>query len=206
MGAITLIQDSGLRNTLTAEGVDVISFMPLAANAGHFLASAAPTAGSNKTTTLTSFAAANCPIRPVAAVAVATEGTGNTWTGVSWTLVGYDQFGDWTVETIAGSNSGGTWTATGAVCWRTLVSAAVTITGTADATDRYTLGYGKTYGIGRRIRAAADVLFKAWNGATESGTVSTDYHSYAIAGTPDAAKLLTLTVRTLRPYVPGGVI
>ncbi len=188
-----VIHNPQLREIAHAEGLRQISFAPIAADADWFKASTAPTAGANKTTTVTSFTKAYCPGWPVCPVTVVTEASGSGITAVSVTYTGYDQFGDFITETPTTSGSG-PWTSLCVQAFRTLVSVAITCTGTAEAGDTYVIGFTKNYGLGTKIIASTDVIAKLFNGAADAGTVSVANSTYIPAGTPDAAKLLALLV------------
>jgi NhaP-type Na+/H+ and K+/H+ antiporter len=159
------------------------------------LTSTALTAGANQTKTITSFTKDYCPGWPVVPVFVVAEATGDTLTAVSAVIQGKDQFGDTISETVAATNSSGTWTGTAVNAFATITSFAVTTTGTTTANDTVILGFVKTYGLGCRLGASADVIAKLFNGAADAGTVSAANSTYVIAGTPDASKELVLCVR-----------
>jgi len=189
------IHNTQLRETMKAEGLVQVNWECLAADENWYYESLAPTAGENKTTTITSFAKAYCPLWPVVPVIVVTDAAADDWSGVSVLIKGVDQFGDNISETAAGANSGGTWTATCLNAYCTLTSAAVTVTGTATSSDRWIIGFAKTYGIGRNIAATGDVICSWFDNAADAGTVSAAYSTYIIAGTPNSAKAMTLLVR-----------
>jgi len=185
---------------LQAEGIRTLTFIPLTADVDWWLSSTTLTAGANKTKTVTSFTHAYCQSLPQTVVGVVTENSGDTWDAVEIALTGINQFGQTTFETLEGTNSSGTWTCTGSVCWLQLLSAAITITGTGDTGDAVILGFGKTYGLCHQILASTDVLFKSFDGSADDGTVSVANASYAFDGTPNAAKIGSITLRTMRPY------
>lgn len=197
MAVFSQIQNRQLRDALRFNGLRQVAFMPLAADNDWFLESTAPTSGANKTTTIAaaSLTKAYCPGWPVVLVGVVTENAGDTFTAVSLFVQGLDQFGMYRQETIAFTNSSATWTGTGAGAFCTLISIALTITGTVDANDRFILGFAKTYGIGVPLVATADVIATLFDGAADSGTISLANTTYAIADTPNAAKHLIILVR-----------
>lgn len=188
------IHNPELRRVLYSQNLRQIAFSPLAADDNWFKTATTPTAGENKTSTVTSFTADYCPGWPVVPVVVATDAAADDWTAVSVTIKGYDQFGDFISETAAGANSSGTWTATLVNAFRKLESASITITGTTTGSDSFVIGYAKTYGLGCKITATSDVIAKLFNGSADAGTVSAVNNTYVVAGTPDAAKELVLTV------------
>ena len=192
----TKIHNAQLRDTLKAEGLRQIAFAPLAADDNWFKTSTAPTAGNNKTTTLlaASMTSAYCPGWPTVPVIVVTDSTGDDITAVSIAIIGVDQYGDYCTETVTATNSSGTWTGTAVNAYRTLVSAAITCTGTVDSADRYIIGFDKTFGLGCHIDASADVVCHLWNGAFDDGTVGVAYGTYTVAGTTDASGELVLCV------------
>lgn len=137
------------------------------------------------------------PIVPVLVV-VHDVGGDTSWTSIAVTLVGIDQFGVKISETVAAVDNADTWTATALNAYATLISIEFTITGgtAADGNDTYVLGFVKTYGLGVKIGATGDVLISNFDGTTESGTASTVYHTYVIAGTPNTTKILQLYMRS----------
>ena len=167
-----------------------------AADDNYFKTSTVPTAGLNKTTTVTSFTKSYVIDMPVVPVIVVTDGADDNWTAVSIVVIGVDQFGKTISETVTATNSSGTWTGTALNAYLTLTSVAITITGTATGADAYIIGFAKTYGLGVKIAATGDVVIHNFNGATDAGTISQRYATYAVAGTPDAAKLLHLFIRS----------
>jgi hypothetical protein len=189
------IRDPQFREVLASQSLEQISFRPLAADDNWFLTTTVPPAGLNKTTTITSLTKAYCPGWPVVPVVVVTEGTGDTFSAVSSVVTGIDQFGDFCSETVAHTNVGGTWTGTAVNAYQSITSVAVTITGTADGADGVIVGFAKTYGIGRRIKASADVVCQLFFGSADAGTIDATYQTYVVAGTPNAAKELVLLVR-----------
>jgi hypothetical protein len=199
------IHNPMLRAILRAEGLKQVAFAPLAEDLAWFKASTAPTAGDNKTTTLlaASMTAAGCPGWPVVPVITVIDSSGSDVTGVSAVVQGIDQLGDNRTESITATDSSGTWTGTALHAYETLISVAITIAGTADAGDRYTIGFSKTYGFGCRIAATSDVVSKMFNGAADAGTVSIPYNTYVVAGTPDAAKELMLVIRPSYYFGPA---
>lgn len=191
----------GLREN--GQGLQFVNFMPLAADNDWFKTSTAFAAVANPTVTVTSFTKAYAPLWPTTLIAVVTDNAADNWTACTVVVTGIDQFGNVNTETIAGTNSSGTWTATGVVAWALLTSVAITVAGTTTTADAYILGYGKTYGLGCKIKATADVICSEFNNAADAGTASAVLHTYAVAGTPDAAKFLTLLVRAA-PASPEG--
>ena len=199
------IENPHVRASLRESGVGLkhVNFMPLAADDDWHKTATAFTAVANPSVTVTSFTKAYCPLWPAAVSVVVTDQAGDNWTAVTVTTVGIDQFGDVRTETIAGTNSSGTWTAAGAVAFALLQSMTITVAGTTTTSDTYKIGYGKIYGLGCKIAATADVICSEFNNAADAGTASAVYHTYAVAGTPDAAKFLTLLVRSA-PVNPRG--
>jgi hypothetical protein len=187
-----------------AEGLKQIAFSPLAADPDYFKVSTAPTAGEDKTTTLLAASMTNStmPGWPVVPVSVITDSTGGDITAVSAVIAGLDQFGDYREETVAHTDSSGTWTGTAVNAYETLISYVLTITGTADAADRYVLGFAKTYGLGCKLGDTTDVISKFFNGSADAGTLSVPNITYVVAGTPDAAKELILAVRPSYYFPP----
>ena len=189
------IHNSQLRETMKAEGLECISFLATAADDDHFKASTAPTAGANATTTCTTWTKASCLEWPVVPVIVVTDAAADDWTAVVIVIKGYDQFGDFRTESVTATGSSGTWTGTAVNAFATLISAAITITGTATSADRYKIGYAKTWGIGRKLGASGDLISVTFDGAADTGTASAAYSTFAVNGTPNAAKVLTFCVR-----------
>jgi hypothetical protein len=189
---------------LKAEGLKQIAFAPLAADADWFKTSTAPTAGEDKTTILLAAAMtkAYMPGWPVVPVSVITDSSGGDITAVSAVIAGLDQFGDYREETVAHTDSSGTWTGTAVNAYETLISYTLTITGTVDGADRYVLGFAKTYGFGCKLGDATDAIVKLFNGSADAGTVSVPNSTYVIAGTPDASKELILSVRPSYYFPP----
>ena len=174
------------------------SFMPRAADADHFKVSTVPpTLGADKANSVTSFTVANCPGAPVVPVLVFVDNAADDLSSIVATITGTDQFGEIVQDTAGGLkatyDSGGAWTIPFHVAFRKITSLVFTVLGTTLSGDRYTLGFAKTYGLLRRIDAATDVIAD-FNGAVDAGTAETVYNTYAIAGTPDALKVLTLLV------------
>ena len=200
MNAIGRFASPDVRAVLQAEGLRTLTFIPLAADNDWWKTSTQLTTGLNKTTTITTFTHATCQSLPQTVIGVVTENSGDTWTAVSIVLQGINQFGQVVSETLTGTNTSGTWTCTGSVCWLQLLSAAITITGTGDTGDAVILGFGKTYGLCHQILASTDVLFQSFDGSADDGTVSVANASYAFDGTPNAAKVGSITLRTMRPY------
>jgi hypothetical protein len=191
----------GLRDN--GQGLKFVDFMPLAPDDDWFKTSTAFAAVANPSVTVTTWAKAYCPLWPTTVTTVVTDNAADDWTGVTVVITGIDQFGNVATETVTGSNSSGTWTAAGSVAWAKLTSVTITVAGTTTTNDAYKIGYAKTYGLGCKISATADVICSEFNNAADAGTASAVYHTYAVAGTPDAAKLLTLLVRAA-PASPGG--
>ena len=197
------VQKPELRTVFREQVVNAIEVAPLAAAADYFKTSTVLAA---QTTTLlaasmTASVAINLPVVPVL-VLTNDIATGETkWTSVSATVVGIDQFGTRNTETVAAVDASPTWTATFNHAYCSLISVAWTVTGgtAADGSDTYTIGYAKTYGLGCAIQDSSDVLISTFNGAADAGTISNVFHTYTIAGTPDAAKLFALYVRSKAP-------
>lgn len=199
------IENPHMRESLRDAGVGLkfTNFMPLAADDDWHKTSTAFAAVANPTVAVTSFTKAYAPLWPAALSVVVTDNAADNWTAVTIVATGIDQFGDVVTETFAGSNSSGTWTAAGAVAFALLTSVSITVAGTTTSSDAYKIGYGKIYGLGCKIAATADVICSEFNNAADAGTASAVYHTYAVAGTPDAAKFLTLLVRSA-PVNPRG--
>ena len=191
----------GLREN--GQGLKFVNFMPLAADSDWFKTSTVFTAVANPTVTVTSFTKAYAPLWPTTCTTVVTDDTGDNWTAVTVVIDGIDQFGNVVKETVSGTNNTGTWTATGAVAWAKLTSVAITVAGTTTTSDAYVIGYGKIYGLGCKIKATGDIICSEFNNAADAGTASAVYHTYAVNGTPDAVKFLTLLVRAA-PSSPEG--
>ena len=189
------IHNPQLRETMKAEGLACISFLPPAPTANYFKTAVTYAAGANKTVTTTSFTKASCLGWPVVPVILVGEDSGDTFSAVSSIVMGYDQFGDFQTETVAHTNSSGDWTGTCSHAYQTLTSVATTVTGTTDTSDDVVIGFAKTYGVGRKIGASGDVIASTFNGAADAGSLDTTYSTYTMAGTPDKAKWLTLCVR-----------
>lgn len=189
------IRNPEVRDVIQEKAATTLSFSPLAADNDWFKTSTAPTAGADKTTSVTSFTKAYCPGHPVVPVTVVTDGADDDWTAVSVVLYGTDQFGHEVSETVAGTNSSGTWTATATTAFELLRRVDITVTGTATGADAYIIGFAKTYGIGQRITATAEVIAQLFNGAADAGTVSVANNTIVIAGTPDGAKIWTVYAR-----------
>jgi len=194
------IKNPELRAVLRADALRAFAFRPLAPDGAWFKASTAPTAGANTTTTTTTWTKAYCPGWPVVPVFVVTEDTGDTFTAVSMVYLGTDQFGEMMTETVAATNSSGTWTGTATKAYQTLFSAALTITGTVQSADRFTIGFVQTYGLGRRIKTASDVIAKLIDGAADAGTLSLTHQTWTFATAPDAAIEAVLLVRPTHYY------
>ena len=189
------IRNPELRSILRADTTVTTEFAPLAADDDWFKASQVHAAGENLTLAISTWTNAFCPKHPVVPVIVTTEDTGDTFTAVSTILTGYDQFGDFISETVAHTNSSGTWTGTAVKAYDILVTASVTVTGTTTTSDATIIGYAKTYGLSKRIRASGDVVVSMFDGAADAGTLSVANQTYVVAGTPDGAKFLTLRIR-----------
>ena len=194
------INNPKMREAFRDQVLQHISTIPLAADDNYFKTSTVLAA---QTTTLAaaSMTKSYTPTTPVVPVLVIVNdvASGETsWTSVAATMVGLDQFGRRVAETVAAVDSSDTWTATWTTAFATLISVSFTITGgtAADGSDTYILGYAKTYGLGVKIGASADVIVHNFNGATDAGTISTVNHTYVVAGTPDAAKILEFWIRS----------
>jgi hypothetical protein len=190
-----------MRTAFREQGNGGVHFMPLAATADWFKTSAAPTASvdGTSTTTLTSFTKSYAPLHPVCPVIVATDDAGSSsdWTAATAYVTGRDQFGNLITELVTGVDGGaGAWTLTCTKAFATLTRVVMTITGTVDGSDTYTIGFAKTYGLGVAIAADADVLIHCFNGSNDAGTVDEVNNTYLVAGTPDAAKWLDLYIKS----------
>ena len=175
------------------------TWIPPAADADWFDASQAlATGASSYTLTLASTDLTNtaCPGWPVVPVLVATDNADDGWTAVSAVVSGVDQFGDHISETVTFTNSSGTWTGTCANAYQSLISVVTSVTGATTTSDTQVIGFAKTYGLGRRIKSSSDVIAKRFDGAADAGTVSAANSTYAIAGTPDGAKVTELLIRS----------
>lgn len=212
MGALKpQVQNPGDRERLYSEALEVISFLPLAADADAFLLgtgnhpSAAVALTSTSTFDADDMVTDTCPCWPVVPVVQAIDAAeSSAWTSVTATIVGIDQFGDQISEAKAATNSSGTWTATLNNAFQRLITITVVIVlpdGSIDTTnDDIKCGFAKTYGLGRRCVVTSattsdDVVVTMFDGAADAGTLAMAYQTYAVAGTPDAAKVLSLTLR-----------
>jgi len=185
-------------------------FAPLAADVDWFKTSTSLSATTTFTlaaASMTKSVAPNHPVCPVLYVTNDKASGDDSWTSVTMTVVGTDQFGRTENDTdIAATLSftGGTdtWTATCLHAYSSLTSLAFTVvTGDGedcDTNDSYTFGFAKTYGLGCKIGKSADVLVHNFNNANDDGTISATYNTYVIAGTPDASKTLDLVIRSSR--------
>ena len=180
-----------LRETV---GLHCVKFAPLAADNNWFLTATNFGGAANESDTVLAAALtkAYCPDRPVAPVIVVTDAAGDDWTAVSCTIKGIDQFGAEITETAAGTNSSGTWTASFGNAFAYLRTVTIAVTGTTTASDSYIIGFAKTWGIGCKIDASGDLITSNFDGAADAGTTSVVYHTYTPAGTPNAAKYLSL--------------
>ena len=199
------IENPHLRESLreNGQGLKFVNFMPLAADDNWFLTTTSFGGAVNESDTVTSFTKAYCPLWPTTVTTVVTDAAADDWTAVSVQISGVDQFGDIRTETVAATNSSGTWTAAGSHAFAKLTSVKISVTGTTTSSDAYIIGYGKTYGLGCKIRATTDVICSEFNNAADAGTASAVYHTYAVAGTLDAAKFFSLLVRPA-PASPMG--
>ncbi|RLC33741.1 MAG: hypothetical protein DRZ76_03980 [Candidatus Nealsonbacteria bacterium] len=194
------LRSDAVRQSFRDTVVCGIEFAPLAPDPDYFKTS---TNLSDQTTTLAaaSMTASVAPQWPVVPVLVITNDKASgeeSWTGVSATILGYDQFGELRPNTVDAVNSSDTWTATFTRAYCSLKSITFTVTGgtDVDSSDSYVLGFAKTYGLGQNIARSADVLIHNFDGAADDGTISTVYGTYTIDGTPDGSKLLNLYVRS----------
>ena len=193
------VRNPELGEVVKQQSCTFLNWAPAAAAANYFKTSTALAA---QTTTLlaasmTKAYANDVPVVPI--IVVTNSGVAVAWTSVTGIVVGIDQFGYKISETIAAVDSGGgVWTLTAANAYATLISVSFTVAGgtAVDGNDSYVIGYGKTYGLGVNIGASGDVLIHNFNGATEAGTVSVANNTYVFAGTPDAAKIASLYVRS----------
>lgn len=192
------IHNPELRQILRAEGLHQIAFMPIAADNDWFKTATNPVGTTGgETVTITSFTKAYCPGWPVVPTITYTPASGSevgasgSGTSITATVMGEDQFGDVVTETVDCSDGSG-------VCvnaYQKLISVSLSIVGTALATDAIIVGFAKTYGLGRKIAASGDVIAKLFDGAADAGTVDANYSTYAVAGTPNAAKNLIILLR-----------
>jgi hypothetical protein len=196
----TPIHNPQLAETLYSESLIQVNWECLAADDNWFLTATTFGGAANESDTITSFTKDYCPLWPVCPVVVVTDNAADDWTAVAVTFVGYDQFGDWISHAVAATNSSGTWTATSLKAFEKLESVTIAVTGTTTTSDSYIIGFAKTYGLGRRITAAAELINSLFDGAADSGTLSTVHQTYVIAGTPDGAKAMTFLIRPKAAY------
>lgn len=189
-----------LADTLYHEALHQVNFEALAPDIDWFKTSTAPEVGTDKTTTVTSFTKDYCPLFPAGAVVYCTDAAADDWTAVSAVFVGIDQFGDHITESVDSVDSGTVWTVVSTKAYQTLISVSITITGTTTSSDRYTIGFAKTYGLGHRIKAADELINSLFDGAADSGSLSIPHQTYLVAGTPDGVKALTFLIRPKPPY------
>lgn len=189
------IRNPELRAILKAEGLFQIAFEALAADDNWHLTSTNFGGAANEVDVITSFTVDECPGWPVCPVTVVTDAAADDWTAVSVEIKGYDQFGDFITHTVAATNSSGTWTASATLAFQKLVQVTISVSGTTTSSDAYIIGFVKTYGIGRRLGAAGDVIETLFDGSADAGTVSAANSTYAVAGTPDGAKELVILLR-----------
>lgn len=175
------------------------SYVPWAADADYWSVSELPTAGADKTTELT-IALGNAPAWPVVPVSVTTDAADDDWTGVSIRYDGLNMYGEAVNETVAATNSSGTWTATGTVAFSQITRMLLTITGTAAANDTSWVGFVKTYGLGVEIASTDQILVQNFDNAVDAGTVSVPNQTIVLAGTPDAAKKVDMWI------IPSGLV
>jgi len=194
------IQNPQMREILRNMVCVPVDFIPPAADNDWFKTS---TTLSAQTTTLlaASMTKSYCPGWPVVPVVVITndKSSGETsWTSVSCTFVGVDQFNETQSSVVSAVNANDTWTATSNLAFMTLTSVEFTVTGgtECDSSDSYVIGFNKTYGLGQKIAASTDVRYHNFNGATDAGTISTTYHTYTIAGTPNGTAHMQWLCRT----------
>lgn len=193
-----LVRNPELAAILKADGLRQLAFMPLAANDDYFMVSTVPSSvGENKTSALLAadMTLAYCPGWPVVPTMAFTDAAADDWTAVSATFIGIDQFGDPIEETVASASSATPWAITATKAFQSFISIGFTITGTTTSSDRYKMGYAKTYGLGCKPKSSAEVIATLFNGAADAGTLSLVHYTYIPAGTPDAAKELILLMR-----------
>jgi hypothetical protein len=191
------IRNPELRRILAETvGIRKTTFLAPAADDDWFDASQVYAAATALTVLAAGMTNSSCPGHPVVPVLVSDEDTTDSWTAVSAVVTGIDQFGDFCQETVAHTNSSGTWTGTCVNAYQELVSTVTTVTGTTSAADAQVIGFAKTYGLGCRIGATGEVLSQRFDGAEESGTLSAANATVIIAGTPDAAKLSEYYIRS----------
>ena len=172
--------------------------VPLTADPDWFDASALFAGAANEVMTLAvgDLTNSQAPGYPVVPVVVVVDSAGDDWTAVSVVLTGINQFGQTIVETIAATNSSGTWTATALNAYFTITDVVTSVTGTTTSADTHVVGFVKTVGLGVRISAAAQVVMKNFDAAVEAGTVNVPYATYVIAGTPNAVRVLRLGIQS----------
>jgi hypothetical protein len=202
-----------------AEGLTQIAWAPWTADAEAYLVkndnhpNAAVALTSTTTFASTDLVVTTCPGWPVVPVVIVTDAAeSSAWTSVNVTITGIDQFGGVLSETKAGTNSSGTWTATFLNAFESFDTVTVVIVlpdGAIDETnDDIQMGFAKTYGLGRRVRATSsststDVLGSFFDEAADAGTLNTIYQTYVFAGTPDSAKMATILMRPSVYTKPG---
>jgi len=195
-----------IRRAIKEQTIQYINFAPPAADDNYFKTSTALAAASTTLAAASmtkSYVPAGVAVCPVCVVTNDWASGEEDWTSVSVLFVGIDQFGDLITTTATGTVASHVWTATSAKAFLTLTKIVITITAgdgeAVDASDSYVLGFAKTYGLGCAIGVSGDVIVHNLDGATDAGTISTAHNTYLVAGTPDAAKLLQLYIRSTAP-------
>lgn len=195
------VHDPELRAVIKQQSPCILSWVPLAPDADYFKTSTALAASQTTTLLAASMTKTIAPLIPVCPTVTITNNVASgetSWTSVAVTFVGVDQFGITQSHTVAAVDSSDTWTGTSLIAFASLTSVAFTVTGgtACDTSDAYTIGYNKTYGLMVNVASSSDVILSNFDSATETGTVSTAYNTYTIAGTPNAVKVMTLIIRS----------
>ena len=136
------------------------------------------------------------PVIPMVPVFTVTEAVTDSWTAVSISLTGRDQFGEIKTETITCTNASGTWTGTALNAYLRFDSSVITVTGTSSAADSVTVGFAQTVGLGVEIGKTDDILIATFDGygygtaqvaGWEAGTANLGPSTYTIhpAKTPN---------------------
>jgi len=189
------VQNPSIKKAVERLSSVVVEVALPAANASWFLTSTTMPAANADLAIASGDWTVRQPLFPYAPAFVVAENSTDTWTAVTATLTGVDQFGDTGTETITGTNSTGTWTCQAGKAYTKLNSATVAVTGTSDANDTVTVGFGKTVGLTAEIGSNADVLISTFDGVAEAGTVWAKNSVYTVAGTPNATKLSRIIVK-----------
>ena len=190
------VRNPALREAFKQRAIHHVRFVPPAADADYFKTSTVLAAAAT-TLAAASMTKSYVPGMPVAPVVVVTNdkasGGVDDWTSVTLSMTGIDQFGHKITETVAGTESGAVWTCACTHAYLRPVTLTFTIVqgdgDTPDGNDTYVVGFAKTYGLGCAIEKSDDAVITNFDGATDAGTVDTTRHTFAFAGTPDAAKV-----------------